>query len=105
MPDEGKHICGKLDLQAFWFFYSSSDKLKSRSYQCGLGRTDTLNFEDVSGAKVGTFLVNDFNESSGNRKNIVFVGSLSQQYGYKLIIGQGARSLFKESLTGSVFRS
>ena len=77
MPDEGKHICGKLNFQAFWF-NSSSDKLKSRDYQCGLGRTDTLNFEYVSWTKVGTFLVNDFDESPGNRKNIVLVCSLSQ---------------------------
>ena len=100
MADEGEHVGGELDFQAFGLD-SSSDEFEGCCDGGGFRAADAVDAGDVVRGEEHALFVDDLDDLLRQRQHVVFLRTSAQNDGEQLLIGEIRRSLFEELFSGA----
>jgi len=100
VADEGEHIGGEFDFQAFGFD-SSSDEFEGCGDGGGFRAADAVDAGDVVRGEEHALFVDDLDDLLRQRQHVVFLRTSAQNDGEQLLIGEERRSLFEELFSGA----
>jgi len=100
VADEGEHIGGEFDFQAFGFD-SSSDEFEGCGDGGGFRAADAVDAGDVVRGEEHALFVDDLDDLLRQRRHVVFLRASAQNDGEQLLIGEERRSLFEELFSGA----